>query len=67
MKTTKIELYKEDMKFSAGHFTIFSANKRENFHGHNFRVYGCFELPILENGMAIDYGELKSVLRKECQ
>ena len=35
---TVIDLYKEDMKFSAGHFTIFSATERENLHGHNFRV-----------------------------
>ena len=38
-RTTTLELYKEEMKFSAGHFTIFSATERENLHGHNFSVY----------------------------
>jgi len=33
-----ISLSKEDMKFSAGHFTIFDGVSRETLHGHNFTV-----------------------------
>ena len=33
-----ISLSKEDMKFSAGHFTIFDGAARETLHGHNFTV-----------------------------
>ena len=36
--TVTIRLAKENMKFSAAHFTIFSASERERLHGHNFRV-----------------------------
>ena len=38
MPTTTIELHKEAMKFSAGHFTIFGPDRREPLHGHNFTV-----------------------------
>ena len=38
MKTTTIGLQKKNMKFSVGHFTIFSATKRERLHRHNFNV-----------------------------
>lgn len=67
MKTTEIELYKEDMKFSSGHFTIFSATEREDLHGHNFRVYAKLKLSIGENGMAADYGPIKKLLREICK
>jgi 6-pyruvoyltetrahydropterin/6-carboxytetrahydropterin synthase len=58
---TTIELFKEAMKFSAGHFTIFSAERRENLHGHNFNVYASLRAPVGEDGMTVDY----TVLRKE--
>jgi 6-pyruvoyltetrahydropterin/6-carboxytetrahydropterin synthase len=37
-RLTTIEIYKEEMKFSAGHFTVFNATERERLHGHNFTV-----------------------------
>ncbi|EQD50251.1 hypothetical protein B1A_13514, partial [mine drainage metagenome] len=36
MRSVEVDLSKERMKFSAGHFTVFSASERENLHGHNF-------------------------------
>jgi len=36
-----VELHKDDLHFSAGHFTIFSATERENLHGHNYNVNVC--------------------------
>ena len=60
---TVIDLYKEDMKFSAGHFTIFSATERENLHGHNFRVKITLECEMAENGMCFDYGIYKRLIR----
>ena len=38
-EATTLELCQEEMKFSAGHFTILSATERERLHGHNFTVY----------------------------
>lgn len=64
--TTRIEVHKESMKFSAAHFTIFSATDRERLHGHNFRVLAMIEAPVGENGMCFSYGELKDRLRALC-
>lgn len=64
---TTIELFKEDMKFSSGHYTIFSATQREKMHGHNFTVYVAFEACVDENGMAFDYDIYKEKLRKLCR
>lgn len=63
---TTIELYKEDMKFSAGHYTIFSPTRREKLHGHNFRVFAAITANTDENGMAFDYAIYKKHLRDLC-
>lgn len=63
---TTIELFKEEMKFSAGHFTIFSATERENLHGHNFSVYVSLTGEVDENGMCANYSRYKRVLFEAC-
>jgi 6-pyruvoyltetrahydropterin/6-carboxytetrahydropterin synthase len=65
-RTTTIELHKEEMKFSAGHFTIFSATQRENMHGHNFTVYVALTGEVVENGMLSDYVPLKRAVIDRC-
>lgn len=62
----EIDLSKEHMKFSAGHFTIFSATERENLHGHSFTVAVTFQARIVDNGLVCDYGILKKVVTKVC-
>jgi 6-pyruvoyltetrahydropterin/6-carboxytetrahydropterin synthase len=64
---TTIELFKEEMKFSAGHFTIFSATERENFHGHNFTVQASITGPSALNGMIIDYTIFKVQIIELCR
>ncbi|MCL2923877.1 MAG: 6-carboxytetrahydropterin synthase [Trichodesmium sp. MAG_R04] len=64
---TKIELFKQAMNFSAGHFTIFSESERENLHGHNFSVYVMFEAAVMENGIAFNYGIYKKIILNLCQ
>ena len=66
-RSSNIELFKEYMNFSAGHFTIFSSSDRENLHGHNYRVYACFTTLIDEDGLSFDYREYKQKLLKICQ
>lgn len=63
----KIELAKEDMKFSAAHFTIFSSSERENLHGHNFHVSVEIDAQVLSNGLCFDYAIYKSRLRNICK
>lgn len=67
MRLTTIELHKEEMKFSAGHFTIFSATKRENLHGHNFTAYVGLTGPVGDDGMLADYGPLKRAVIDRCR
>ncbi len=54
------------MSFSAGHFTIFSAEKRENLHGHNFSVYVALEAEVKEHGLTFDYNIYKQFVIKLC-
>ncbi|PCC73876.1 6-pyruvoyltetrahydropterin/6-carboxytetrahydropterin synthase [Nannocystis exedens] len=61
-----IELYKEAMKFSAGHFTIFSADRRERMHGHNFAVQVSITGEPDDNGMMGDYGQFKRIVSGLC-
>lgn len=63
---TRIEISKEYLNFSAGHFTIFSATERENLHGHNFQVRCHVTAGVGPDGMAFDYVLLKRVLKSLC-
>lgn len=66
-RITRIELFKENFKFSSGHFTIFSATERENLHGHNFTLHAVFDAEVQENGMIFDYYLAKRFLEAECR
>lgn len=62
-----IALFKEDMKFSAGHFTIFGSSSRERLHGHNYTVALEFQAPVApESGMVVDYNVYKARARALC-
>lgn len=66
MQLTTIEVNKENMKFSAAHFTIFSATERERLHGHNYSVYLAITAPVNDNGMCFSYGDIKDRVRAIC-
>lgn len=63
---TTIEISKEDIKFSAAHFTIFSATERERLHGHNFSVRLAVTAPVGDDGICFSYGDIKRKLRQLC-
>ena len=65
--TVTIRLAKENMKFSAAHFTIFNATERERLHGHNFRVEADIRARMLGNGMCFDYGIYKDRIVALCR
>lgn len=65
-RTTTLELCKENQKFSAAHFTIFSPTERERLHGHNFQVGVIISAPVTNNGMAIDYRRIKDLVKSIC-
>ncbi len=62
-----IELYKENMKFAAAHFTIFSATERERLHGHNYQVYVALKVEVQEQGFSFDYRLYKQKLYNLCR
>lgn len=62
-----IELQKEAMHFSAGHFTIFSATERENFHGHNYQVGISLSTWVEKNGLSFDYRFYKKCMQILCK
>lgn len=64
---TVIELYKENLEFSAGHFAIFSATERENMHGHNYSVSAAISNTVFENGFSFDYRYYKKIIYQLCQ
>lgn len=62
-----IRLAKQNMKFSAAHFTIFSATERERLHGHNFIVEVDLHAHMLGNGLCFDYGIYKDRVVALCR
>lgn len=62
-----IELQKESMHFSAGHFTIFSETERENFHGHNYQVGISLYTWIEHTGLSFDYRLYKHHIQNLCK
>ncbi len=67
VKSSIVEIHKEELGFCAGHFTIFSATDREDLHGHNYYVHVAFHVLINENGLAFDYRLFKKKLRALCE
>lgn len=67
MQLTTIELYKEEMKFNAGHFTIFSPTERERLHGHQFTVQALITAEVGEGGITFDYSIYKKKIIALCK
>lgn len=66
-RLTTIEIHKEEMKFSAGHFTVFNASERERLHGHNFTVRAEITGRVKPDGLVFDYGIYKKKLIELCR
>ncbi|EKD92028.1 MAG: 6-pyruvoyl tetrahydropterin synthase [uncultured bacterium] len=55
------------LKFSVGHFTIFSATERETLHGHNYSLEVVLTTSLGEPGIAFDYRLFDEKLISLCQ
>lgn len=64
---TTLYISKERHKFSAAHYTIFSATERERLHGHNYSVSARIVAPMGHNGFAADYNVYKGRLATLCE
>lgn len=65
-RLTTLYIDKESHKFSAAHFTIFSAAERERLHGHNYSVSARIVAPMGPNGFSADYNVYKNRLKDLC-
>lgn len=65
-RLTTLHIDKESHKFSAAHFTIFSATERERLHGHNYSVSARIVAPMGDNGFSADYNVYKERLKLLC-
>lgn len=66
-ETWRLRLAKEDFKFSVAHFTLFSAERAEPLHGHNYRMSVEVEGDGLdESGLVADTDALKAAIRAVC-
>ncbi len=61
-----LHINKQAHKFSAAHFTIFSATDRERLHGHNYGISARIVAVMGENGFSADYNVYKRCLQKLC-
>jgi 6-pyruvoyltetrahydropterin/6-carboxytetrahydropterin synthase len=65
-RLTTLYIDKEKHKFSAAHYTIFSADQRERLHGHNYSVSVRIVAPMGDNGFSADYNVYKSRISRIC-
>lgn len=66
-RLTTLYIDKEAHKFSAAHYTIFSATQRERLHGHNYSVSAKIVAPMGDNGFSADYNVYKGRLAELCE
>ena len=65
-RLTRLVIDNESQKFSAAHYTIFSATSRERLHGHNYSVSARIVAPVGGNGFSADYNLYKNRLAALC-
>ena len=61
-----LHIDKQAHKFSAAHFTIFSATERERLHGHNYGVSVRIVAEMGDNGFSADYTVYTRARQKLC-
>ncbi len=61
-----LHIDKQAHKFSAAHYTIFSATERERLHGHNYFVTARIVARMGENGFSADYNVYKRRIQVIC-
>jgi len=54
-------------KFSAGHFTIFSATDREPLHGHNYTLEVILTAELQAPGITFDYRDVAEKISQLCR
>ncbi|OGJ44115.1 6-carboxytetrahydropterin synthase QueD [Candidatus Peregrinibacteria bacterium RIFOXYA12_FULL_33_12] len=58
-------LVTKEFKFSAAHFLTQYHGQCEYLHGHNYRLQVTIQGPKFKNGMVVDFGILKKVVKEK--
>ncbi len=66
MSTFRINVEKDYIGFSAGHFITYDGHKCEMLHGHNYRVRIALEGPVDENYYVFDFVRVKRLMKRLC-
>jgi len=66
-QVSTLYINKQAHKFSAAHYTIFSADERERLHGHNYGVSARIVAKVGDNGFAADYNVYKDYIDAICR
>lgn len=67
VKQTTLYFNQGKLKFSIGHFTIFSATERESLHGHNYTLEVIVTTEMGEPGITFDYRLFEEKLITLCR
>lgn len=62
----RLQILKEDHKFSAAHMTVFPDGSKERLHGHNFQVQVRLSLRSIALKDLCDFGVIKRVVADLC-
>lgn len=67
MRETTLYFNQGKFKFSAGHFTIFSATEREPLHGHNYTLEVMLTAALQKPGITFDYRDVSEKITQLCR
>lgn len=66
MSQYQIKVYKQSFNFSSAHFVVYTSNKRELLHGHNYRVKVVLSADRLVDDMVLDFDHIKPIVKQIC-
>ena len=66
MGAFRINVEKDYIGFSAGHFITYDGHQCETLHGHNYRVRIALEGPVDENFYVLDFVRIKRLMKRLC-
>jgi 6-pyruvoyltetrahydropterin/6-carboxytetrahydropterin synthase len=62
----RIEIAREQHKFSCAHMTVFADGTKERLHGHNYTIAVALEVSSIELANMVPFSTLKHALRELC-
>jgi 6-pyruvoyltetrahydropterin/6-carboxytetrahydropterin synthase len=62
----RIEIAREQHKFSCAHMTVFADGSKERLHGHNYTIAVALEVSSIELANMVPFSTLKHALRELC-